>query len=65
MLKLTKANLRLMIIEAIDEISCEMEAQQVENDEIDEFSGAGGGQIAGYSLPLGMRPSGPRKQNKK
>jgi hypothetical protein len=29
------------------------------DDELDEFSGAGA--VAGYTLPLGMRPAGPRR----
>ena len=62
MLKLDNAKLRLMIIEAIDEIECEMEeAESKVEDDLEEFSGAGGGSIAGYQLPLGMRPSGPKK----
>lgn len=36
--------------------SCGMEES---DKELDEFSGAGA--IAGYSLPLGMRPPGPRR----
>jgi hypothetical protein len=34
--------------------SCSMEEA-----ELDEFSGAGA--VAGYTLPLGMRPPGPRR----
>lgn len=29
------------------------------DDELEEFSGAGA--VAGYTMPLGMRPSGPRR----
>lgn len=68
----TKA-LRLMIMEAIEQMrrcsecgamyevgeghACSMD--EAHDDELDEFSGAGA--VAGYSLPLGMRPSGPRR----
>lgn len=62
-----------MIIEALAEMkSCsecgtmyemgtdhECGMYESEEDELDEFSGAGA--VAGYTLPLGMRPSGPRQ----
>lgn len=50
-----------MIIESLDEIACEMEEGSgcMDEEELDEFSGAGA--VAGYTLPLGMRPSGPRR----
>jgi len=50
-----------MIMESLDEIACEMEEGSgcMDEDELDEFSGAGA--VAGYTLPLGMRPSGPRR----
>ena len=50
-----------MIIESIDDV-CQ-ESEQVE--ELDEFSGAAGGAVAGYTLPLGMRPNGPRANKNK
>lgn len=60
-MKLKDADLRLMIIESIDDV-CQ-ESEQVE--ELDEFSGAAGGAVAGYTLPLGMRPNGPRANKNK
>jgi len=50
-----------MIIEALDEISCGMDEGDacMSEEELDEFSGAGA--VAGYTLPLGMRPPGPRR----
>lgn len=53
--------LRLMIIEALDEIARGTDEGSgcVDEEELDEFSGAGA--VAGYTLPLGMRPSGPRR----
>ena len=60
-----------MIIEAISEMQqCSECGSMYERDEdhgcsedsaedLDEFSGAGA--VAGYTLPLGMRPSGPRR----
>ncbi len=53
--------LRLMIIEALDEIACGTDEGSgcMDEEELDEFSGAGA--VAGYTLPLGMRPSGPRR----
>ena len=50
-----------MIIEALDEIACGTDEGSgcMDEEELDEFSGAGAG--AGYTLPLGMRPSGPRR----
>ncbi len=53
--------LRLMIIEAIDEIACGTDEGSgcMDEEGLDEFSGAGA--AGGYTLPLGMRPSGPRR----
>ena len=53
--------LRLMVIEALDEIACSTDEGSgcMDEEELDEFSGAGA--VAGYTLPLGMRPSGPRR----
>jgi len=50
-----------MIIEALDEIACGTDEGSgcMDEEELDEFSGAGA--VAGYTLPLGMRPSGPRR----
>jgi hypothetical protein len=62
-----RKELRLMIIEALDEMSCEMEEGScMDEEELDEFSvGAGAGNttanIAGYTGPLGARPPGPRR----
>ena len=65
-MNLKEANLRLMIIEALDEAACEMdECGMYEDEELDEFSGAAGGAVAGYTLPLGMRPNGPRAAKNK
>lgn len=53
--------IRKIILEelALDEMeTCEGSGCS-EEDDLDEFSGAGA--IAGYTLPLGMRPSGPRR----
>jgi hypothetical protein len=59
--KLNRNALRLMIMESLDEIACEMEEGSgcMDEDSIDEFSGAGA--VAGYTMPLGMRPPGPRR----
>jgi len=71
---LDRKALRLMIIEALAEMKrcpgcggmyemgsghdCdEGEDNPAREDELDEFSGA----VAGYTLPLGMRPPGPRR----
>ena len=53
--------LRLMIIEALDEIAYGTDEGSgcMDEEELDEFSGAGA--VAGYTLPLGMRPPGPRR----
>lgn len=54
-----------MVLEALDEIACmndESSGCMIEDNELDEFSGAGG--VAGYTLPLGMRPTGPRRNMK-
>jgi hypothetical protein len=73
---LDRKALRLMIIEALAEMKrcpgcggmyemgsghdCnESEDDPAREDELDEFSGAGA--VAGYTLPLGMRPPGPRR----
>lgn len=51
-----------MVMEALDEIGCgtdEGSGCMDEEGELDEFSGAGA--VAGYTLPLGMRPPGPRR----
>jgi hypothetical protein len=58
---LDRKALRLMIIEALDEIACGTDEGSgcMSEEELDEFSGAGA--VAGYTLPLGMRPSGPRR----
>ena len=49
-----------MIVEALDEIACGTDEGSgcMDEEELDEFSGAGA--VAGYTLPLGMRPPGPR-----
>lgn len=59
-----KKALRLMIMEALDEIACGTDEGSgcMDEEELDEFSGAGA--VAGYSLPLGMRPPGPRRDMK-
>jgi hypothetical protein len=56
-----RKSLRLMIFEALDEIACGTDEGSgcMDEEELDEFSGAGA--VAGYTLPLGMRPSGPRR----
>lgn len=70
---LSKNALRTMIIEALSRLercpdceeaydmeenhSCSMDESDAES-ELDEFSGAGA--VAGYTMPLGMRPPGPR-----
>ena len=56
-----RKDLRLMIIEALDEIALGTDEGSgcMDEEELDEFSGAGA--VAGYTLPLGMRPSGPRR----
>ena len=58
---LDRKALRLMIVESLDEIACEMEegSDCMDEDNLDEFSGAGA--VAGYTMPLGMRPPGPRR----
>jgi hypothetical protein len=64
-----RKELRLMIIEALDEISCEMEEGScMDEEELDEFSGGAGAgagnttaNITGYTGPLGARPPGPRR----
>lgn len=38
---------------------CGMYEGEKDEDELDEFSGAGA--VAGYTMPLGMRPPGPRR----
>ena len=71
---LDRKALRLMIIEALAEMKrcpgcggmyemgsghdCDEAADDDRDAELDEFSGAGA--VAGYTLPLGMRPPGPR-----
>ena len=59
--KLNRNALRLMIMESLDEIACGTDEGSgcMDEEELDEFSGAGA--VAGYTLPLGMRPSGPRR----
>jgi hypothetical protein len=73
---LDRKALRLMIMEALAEMNrcsecgamyemgtehdCDADRNDSE-DELDEFSGAGA--VAGYTLPLGMRPSGPRRDS--
>jgi hypothetical protein len=58
---LDRKALRLMVMEALDEIACGTDEGSgcMDEEELDEFSGAGA--VAGYTLPLGMRPSGPRR----
>ena len=58
---LDRKALRLMIMEALEEIACGTDEGSgcMDEKELDEFSGAGA--VAGYTLPLGMRPSGPRR----
>jgi hypothetical protein len=58
---LDRKALRLMIMEALEEIACGTDEGSgcMSEEELDEFSGAGA--VAGYTLPLGMRPSGPRR----
>lgn len=53
--------IRKIILEelALDEMETCEDAGCSEGDELEEFSGVGA--IAGYTLPLGMRPSGPRR----
>ena len=62
---LDRKALRLMIIEALDEIACGTDEGSgcMDEEELDEFSGAGA--VAGYTLPLGMRPPGPRQNTVK
>jgi hypothetical protein len=73
---LDKANIRLMILEALEDIMSEGtrcsecgatimvgEDHSCSEEDLDEFSGAGA--VAGYSLPLGMRPAGPRRNIKR
>lgn len=50
-----------MIIEALDEIACSTDegSDCMGEEELEEFSGAGA--VAGYTMPLGMRPPGPRR----
>lgn len=56
-----------MIIEALEEIACGTDEGSgcMSEDELEEFSasGAAGGvsSVAGYTLPLGMKPPGPRR----
>ena len=38
---------------------CGMYESDEDEEELDEFSGAGA--VAGYTMPLGMRPPGPRR----
>lgn len=73
MANLNGKTLRLMIMEAIEEMrrcsecgamyevgeghTCSMD--EAHDEELDEFSGAGA--VAGYTMPLGMRPPGPRR----
>lgn len=67
--KMDRIELRRLIIEALEEMSSCSECGAMyergsehmcsgRNDELDEFSGAGA--VAGYTMPLGMRPPGPR-----
>ena len=58
---LDKKALRLMIMEALEEIACGTDegSECMSEEELDEFSGAGA--VAGFTLPLGMRPPGPRR----
>lgn len=64
-----RIELRRLVIEALEEMgSCSECGAMYErgsehmcsgrDDELDEFSGAGA--VAGYTMPLGMRPPGPR-----
>jgi hypothetical protein len=71
--KMDRIELRRLVIEALEEMkTCsecggmyevgavhECGMYESDNDkELDEFSGAGA--VAGYTMPLGMRPPGPR-----
>lgn len=64
-----RIELRRLVIEALEEMSSCSECGAMyergsehmcsgRDDELDEFSGAGA--VAGYTMPLGMRPPGPR-----
>ena len=64
-----RIELRRLVIEALEEMSSCSECGAMyergsehmcsgRGDELDEFSGAGA--VAGYTMPLGMRPPGPR-----
>ncbi len=50
-----------MVVEALDEIACEMEEGSgcMDEDEVEEASGSGA--AMGYQIPFGMRPPGPRR----
>lgn len=67
--KMDRIELRRLVIEALEEMSSCSECGAMyergsehmcsgRDDELDEFSGAGA--VAGYTMPLGMRPPGPR-----
>jgi len=57
--KMDRIELRRLVIEALEEMSGDSEHLHSDrDDELDEFSGAGA--VAGYTMPLGMRPPGPR-----
>lgn len=64
---LDRSALRLMIIEALEEIACGTDEGSgcMSEDELEEFSASGGAggvsSVAGYTLPLGMKPHGPRR----
>lgn len=59
---MNRLDLRLLIIEALNEISVELEREgddYIDEEELDEFSGAGA--VAGYTLPLGASNTNHRK----
>ena len=59
---MNRLDLRLLVIEAINEISVELKREDdgcLEEEELDEFSGAGA--VAGYTLPLGVSNTNHRK----
>jgi hypothetical protein len=69
---MNRIELRRLVIEALEEMSTCSECGAMyergsehmcsghSEDELDEFSGAG---AAGYTMPLGMRPPGPRRDS--
>jgi len=70
--KMDRIELRRLVIEALEEMSSCSECGAMyergsahmcdgRDDELDEFSGAGA--VAGYTMPLGMRPPGPRRDS--